>query len=708
MADAKTTQLDELTTIALADIMPVVDDVGGSPTTKKITVENLLKALALLTTADEAIDAAADYIFVFDASASGLRKVLPENLPAAATTWGDITGTLADQTDLQAALDAKAATSHNHSASDITSGTLAHERGGLEVDVSAYDGLLRITGGATSAVPVTAFALTILDDTDAATVRATIGAASSAEVTAATSGYSRRSAVIARVDNTAAPPTEVSGDRYLLDATGSSHANWDGAAANDIVEFDGSAWVATSPVEGWIVYSDGSNTDWLYVDDGSPAWQERTSGGGVAWGGVTGTLADQTDLQAALDAKAATSHNHSASDITSGTLAHERGGLEADVSAYAGVPLIDGGTTSELKYNLTATSAPTVDNDVTEGYTIGSRWIDVSADKEYVCLDSTDGAAVWAETTVEDVGEGTGGCCGGNGSTWTARSATAANSWRSVTYGNGLFVAVSSDGANRVMTSMDGINWTGHSAAEANTWQHVTYGNGLFVAVSNSGTNRVMTSPNGTTWTARSAAEANQWFSVTYGNGLFVAVSSDGANRVMTSPDGTTWTARSAAEANQWYEVSYNNSLFVAVSLDGTNRVMTSPDGITWTARSAAEANNWRTVTYGNGLFVAVSNSGTNRVMTSPDGITWTARSAAEANNWRTVTYGNGQFVAVSFDGTNRVMTSPDGITWTARSAAEANNWQSVTYGNGVFVAVANSGANRVMTSGKQRDRIIL
>ena len=45
-----------------------------------------------------------------------------------------------------------AAASHNHSASEITSGTLAHERGGLEADVSAYDGLVKISGGATSAV----------------------------------------------------------------------------------------------------------------------------------------------------------------------------------------------------------------------------------------------------------------------------------------------------------------------------------------------------------------------------------------------------------------------------------------------------------------------------------------------------------------------------------------------------------------------------
>ena len=81
----------------------------------------------------------------------------------------------------------------------------------------------------------------------------------------------------------------------------------------------------------------------------------------------------------------------------------------------------------------------------------------------------------------------------------------------------------------------DGETWTARTAAEANVWRSVAYGNGLWVAVAASGTNRVMTSPDGITWTARAAAEANSWYSVAYGNGLWVAVAYDGTNRVMTS-----------------------------------------------------------------------------------------------------------------------------------------------------------------------------
>ncbi len=290
-----------------------------------------------------------------------------------------------------------------------------------------------------------------------------------------------------------------------------------------------------------------------------------------------------------------------------------------------------------------------------------------------------------------------------------------------MTYGGGIFVAVAKYGVagSRVMTSPDGITWTARNAAADILWNSVTYGNGLFVAVGSSGNiNSVMTSPDGINWTLREQSTSaiwRSWESVTYGEGLFVAVSSNAAaldigigDHVMTSPDGVTWTSRGTPSQN-WMAVTYGDGQFVAVGIVGSGkRVMTSPDGITWTSRTSAADKQWQSVTYGNGLFVAVANyapsSGSGGlVMTSPDGITWTSRNATGDHGWFSVTFGDGLFVAVSYSpGTgNQVMTSPDGVNWTSRTSAADNSWTSVTYGDGLFVAVAESGTgNRVMTSG--------
>ena len=50
---------------------------------------------------------------------------------------------------------------------------------------------------------------------------------------------------------------------------------------------------------------------------------------------------------------------------------------------------------------LDATVAPTATNDNTEGYEVGSIWIDITNDEAYRCLNNATAAAVWIETTLE-------------------------------------------------------------------------------------------------------------------------------------------------------------------------------------------------------------------------------------------------------------------------------------------------------------------
>ena len=165
------------------------------------------------------------------------------------------------------------------------------------------------------------------------------------------------------------------------------------------------------------------------------------------------------------------------------------------------------------------------------------------------------------------------------------------------------------------MTSDDGQAWVSRTGAAENVWQSITYGDGLFVAVASSGTDRVMTSPDGISWTMRTVPDGS-WKSVKYGNGTFVAVASTGTNLVMTSTDGEVWTAQAAASLNQWSALSYGGGRFVATAISGTGRVMSSVDGQSWSSHEAADDFNWYGLTYGTDTFVAVAQNGSNRAMT--------------------------------------------------------------------------------------------
>jgi len=304
----------------------------------------------------------------------------------------------------------------------------------------------------------------------------------------------------------------------------------------------------------------------------------------------------------------------------------------------------------------------------------------------------------------------------------------------SVTYGNGLFVAVGRptngsggyETGKHIMTSSDGLNWSVMSAPRTYDWSRVAYGNGMFVALARGGFAwnatsffPIMTSPDGITWTSNTNQSYNTWSSITYGNGRFVAVASynhksDLNNLFWTSTNGTTWSGINTRNfGSGWSSVTYGTpngvGLFVAVGTgDGNpgNRVMTSSNGTSWTKITTAPDNDWTSVTYGNGLFVAVGygnsitgyGSSNNRIMTSTDGQTWTLRSYPTGFSGKIVIYGQyngtGLFVA---DGQSKLVTSRDGITWTNTPINQTFNsiaYGKGEYGDGLFVCLPDNYVN--------------
>lgn len=156
--------------------------------------------------------------------------------------------------------------------------------------------------------------------------------------------------------------------------------NSGGLAAKDSVQ-DGDI-DSESSLDGQVLTSDGA---------GNAAWETPAGSGDMSK-----STYDSDDDGVVEEADQVTGQGALATQDMAGPA---DGGTGQDTSGSTGTPQITGGTWSVLKNNLGASSVPTVNDDSGSGYSVGSRWIDVSADKEYVCLDAGSGAAVWVETT---------------------------------------------------------------------------------------------------------------------------------------------------------------------------------------------------------------------------------------------------------------------------------------------------------------------
>ena len=257
------------------------------------------------------------------------------------------------------------------------------------------------------------------------------------------------------------------------------------------------------------------------------------------------------------------------------------------------------------------------------------------------------------------------------------------DSWQSITYGNGKFVAVASV-SDKAAYSEDGINWTASTMSNSTNRFSVTYGNGKFVTVAYA-SDQAAYSEDGITWTMSTMPSHASWQSVTYGNGKFVAVAQS-SGKAAYSEDGINWTASTMPNSDSWFSITYGNGKFVAVAYDSYQPAY-SEDGINWTLSVMLSSKRWESVTYGNGKFVAITR-GSNKAAYSEDGINWTESTMPSSGYWHSITYGNGKFVAI-IKGSNKAAYSEDGINWIASIMPSSYDWTSVTYGNEKFVAVA-------------------
>jgi outer membrane protein assembly factor BamB len=112
-------------------------------------------------------------------------------------------------------------------------------------------------------------------------------------------------------------------------------------------------------------------------------------------------------VETALNNFAATGAPTIADDLNVGYPGYSAGSLWVDVTNDVGYVCLDASNGAAIwqpfetkRNNYAASAAPAVTDDVNVdylGYSVGSKWFDTTNDKAYVCLDNSNGAAVWKE-----------------------------------------------------------------------------------------------------------------------------------------------------------------------------------------------------------------------------------------------------------------------------------------------------------------------
>ncbi|WP_372632906.1 S-layer homology domain-containing protein [Cohnella sp.] len=262
-----------------------------------------------------------------------------------------------------------------------------------------------------------------------------------------------------------------------------------------------------------------------------------------------------------------------------------------------------------------------------------------------------------------------------------------ASSLRDVTYGNGIYVAVGSEGT--ILTSEDGMEWESRDSGTSRSLESVAFLNEQFVAVGDFCT--VLLSSDGQTWADHSFANDNCYLrSVAYGDvhgdgqGTLVAVSSVVGTSVLqhvfiSRDDGVTWEAPSYSDNVQYH--SFSDVIFANGKFIATGQGFRVYENFSWrivppaVLVSADEGDTWQIASNvtvdglafaDNVLYGLISNGGTNLTLhvSDDDGVNWVSRNIASSRALQGFAHdGHGSYVWVGEQ--DMILASTDsGLTW--------------------------------------------
>lgn len=370
---------------------------------------------------------------------------------------------------------------------------------------------------------------------------------------------------------------------------------------------------------------------------------------------------------------------------------------------------VSGGGTATEGMIVTVKANPDKENDyIFDGWNEGDSL--VSGDADYTFIIDKSRELIAKFTKLE------------RGGTWGDGSDYEGFSVVDIDYGNGMFVAVGSDGS--AYYSYDGISWNkgGNSVITAYEMSSMIYGKDNFIAMRIDGTEfrwypntyrfdhpiHIGSADDPPLHLSQMVTDGN-FVDIAYGNGVYVAISSKNnyAGYSRSQSDACQWKSSTLPsdlrneQPCSWCSVAYGNNMFVAIAENTETFAYSLDGGIEWIRSSLPCSTSWKKIIYGDGRFIAVGNDD-HKIITaySDDGIKWNRGIDITTNAHITdIVYGDETFIMVT-DSYNCFVSKDNGDTWVNFDLPYSDDWR-IAYGNGRFVALGSDHA--VICSSKQR-----
>ncbi|MCH8539369.1 MAG: DUF2341 domain-containing protein [Opitutales bacterium] len=292
----------------------------------------------------------------------------------------------------------------------------------------------------------------------------------------------------------------------------------------------------------------------------------------------------------------------------------------------------------------------------------------------------------------------------GSGDTWTVQDAGVNDNLRSLTKGNGLYVAVGGqNGAGTILTSSDGEIWTERQPAGlVDTLYDVHWNGSLFVAVGGNALEEigaVWSSPDGEVWSLAMGDLEGLLYDVTYWNGQWVSVGGNYAGAVLlrgSAPDGLQTVETGLSDP--LYAVGGNDNRLLIGGEMGV--LMESSDAENWAMVESGTIYALKAIDWYGQAFAATGDVGT--ILHSEDGLAWQGGFGYRASLETLVTHGDQQRI-VSAGDLSTSLVSLEGSDWNFWSiGGNGERFFGIDWDGSQFIAVGEFG--RLATSAYGQD----